>query len=260
MTEPCPSQFVDLAARLADAAGEVARRYFRRRFEIETKSDSSPVTTADREAETTMRALIEREQPTHGILGEEFADARAGAEYLWILDPIDGTKAFASGLPVFAILIGLLHRGRPVLGVIDQPILGERWIGAAGRATTLNGHEVQARRSGDLSLASLHATSPEMFRHGDDMARFERLRDAVRFWHYGAESYAYGLLAAGHLELVVEATMKVHDYLPLVAVVEGAGGVISDWQGRPLGLESDGHVLAAANPDLHRAALSLLGG
>jgi inositol-phosphate phosphatase/L-galactose 1-phosphate phosphatase/histidinol-phosphatase len=207
-----------------------------------------------------MREIIAGAAPDHGILGEELDDLRTGATYVWVLDPIDGTKAFAAGLPVFCTLIGLLRDGQPILGVIDQPVLGERWVGAAGRGTTLNGRPAKTRSGGDLSTASLHATSPEMFRDGDDMAGFERLKRAVRYWHYGGEAYTYGLLAAGQLEIVCEATMKIYDYLPLVAVVEGAGGVITDWRGAPLGLDSDGRVLAACSPQLHATALALLAG
>ncbi len=145
MSDACPPAFIDLAGRLADAAGVVARRYFRQPVDVEAKADQSPVTVADREAEAVMRELIEAEFPDHGIAGEEHGDVRTDAEYVWHLDPIDGTRSFISGKPVFGILVGLAHHGRPLLGVIDQPVNGERWLGAAGRPTTLNGQPVSVR-------------------------------------------------------------------------------------------------------------------
>jgi inositol-phosphate phosphatase/L-galactose 1-phosphate phosphatase/histidinol-phosphatase len=260
MTDACAEEFIELANRMADAAGDISRRYFRQDFEVEVKSDSSPVTTADREAELAMRELIEAAQPGHGIVGEEFDPVGPDAEYLWVLDPIDGTKAFACGIPVFTNMIALLRAGEPILGVINQPVLGERWVGAAGRPTTLNGDAVSVRPASRLGDVALHATSPGMFEAGDDMAAYERLAAACWYRRFGADCYAYGLLASGHVALVAEAQMKIHDYLPPVRIVEGAGGVITDWQGQPLGLDSSGHVLAAASAELHAAALALLAG
>jgi histidinol phosphatase-like enzyme (inositol monophosphatase family) len=258
---PCPEVFVTLAERLADAAGEIARAYFRQTIEIERKDDESPVTVADREAEAAMRALIAESFPGHGVVGEEYGSLRAEAEYVWVLDPIDGTKRFISGHVQFGTLIALLHEGAPLLGAIDMPAMGERWIGATGRPTThrdLGGiREARVRPCADLTEATLFATSPHMF-PGADFEAFERVRTRVRQPMYGGECYAYGLLASGFVDLVIEATMGAYDYLPLVAVVEGAGGVITDWAGRPLRLESDGRVLAAGDPRAHAAAMALL--
>ena len=260
MTEPCPAAFVELAGRLADAAGGIARRYFRSGIAADSKADASPVTVADREAEAAMRAMIEAAYPDHGIWGEEYGVVRGDAPYLWVLDPIDGTKAFMTGLAVFGTLIALAHRDRPILGVIDQPVLRERWLGAAGRGASFNGTPIRTASETSLAQTALYATHPDMFIHGDDPARFARLAAAVRFTRFGAECYGYGLLASGHAGLCVDATMKPHDYMALIPVVEGAGGVVTDWAGRPLGMGSDGHVLAAANPALHAAALKALAG
>jgi histidinol phosphatase-like enzyme (inositol monophosphatase family) len=258
---PCPVEFLTLAERLADAAGEIARKYFRQVIEIERKGDESPVTIADREAEAAMRRLIAERFPDHGVVGEEGAAVRAEAEYVWVLDPIDGTKRFISGHVQFGALIGLLHDGAPVLGVIDMPALGERWIGAAGCPTTHRDRDgtrpARARACAELGEATLFATSPHMF-PGADFEAFERVRKRVKLPLYGSECYAYGLLASGYVDLVIEATMGAYDYLPLVAVVEGAGGTITDWAGRPLGLESDGRVLAAGDGRAHSAAMALL--
>ncbi len=246
-----------LAERLADAARPIALTYFRGDLDIEAKADMTPVTVADREAEAAMRALIEDAFPDHGIFGEEFGTVRPDAEHLWVLDPIDGTKSFVTGKPLFGTLIALLHRGRPVVGVIDAPALGERWVGAAGRATTFNGRPVRARPCTDLARAWLYATSPHMF-EPDDVAAFERLRRRAHQAVYGADCYAYGLLAAGFVDLVAEAGMQPYDYCALVPVVEGAGGVITDWRGGPLTIGSDGRVLAAGDAAVHAAALQAL--
>ena len=259
MTQVCLEPFIDLAERLADASGAIVRRYFRTTLEVEDKPDKSPVTVADREAETAIRKLIEEAFPDHGIVGEEYGAVRADAKYVWVLDPIDGTKSFITGKPLFGTLIGLLHEGAAVLGLIDQPVLGERWLGARGRPTTLNGRPVHVRPCGELGRAALYATSPHMF-EGADKQAFARVRDAVKLPLYGADCYAYGLLACGFADLVVEASLAAYDYCGVVAVIEGAGGVITDWTGAPLGLGSDGRVVAAGDRRSHERALELLAG
>jgi len=260
MTEPVAAVHLALAESLADAARAVIRRYFRRPLAVEDKSDLSPVTIADRESEAAMRRLIEERFPEHGILGEEHGSLRADAEHLWVLDPIDGTKSFISGIPLFGTLIALLHRGRPVLGVIDQPILAERWIGAAGRPTTLNGARVETRRCAALAAATLFSTAPESMFAGADAVGFARLRGAVKLTRTGADCYAYAQLASGFVDLVVEAQMKPYDYCALVPVIAGAGGVITDWRGEALGLQSDGRVFACGDPARATEARALLAG
>ena len=259
MTPPaCSEATIALAHRLADAAGQVIRGYFRTPVAVDDKADASPVTVADRESEAAMRKLINAEQPSHGILGEEWGPENTDAEWVWVLDPVDGTKAFITGKPSFGTLIALLHHGVPVLGIIDQPILGERWLGVAGRPTTLNGKPITTRDCPDLKLAALYATAPEMFVEEGDIKAFETLRRQVKLPRYGADCYAYGLLAAGFVDLVVEASLQPYDYLSMVAVIEGAGGVITDWQGGKLGLGSDGRVVAAGDARAHQAALEVL--
>jgi inositol-phosphate phosphatase/L-galactose 1-phosphate phosphatase/histidinol-phosphatase len=251
--------FLTFAHRFADAAGEVIRPYFRRPLAIRDKADLSPVTAADREAEEVMRALIERHFPEHGILGEEFGSVREDAEFVWVLDPIDGTKSFISGVPLFGTLIALTRAGRPILGVIDQPISRERWAGASGRPTTLNGASIRSRACPMLAAATLFATTPDMFR-GQDAASFARVSADVKLTRFGADCYAYGLLAAGFVDLVLEASLKPYDFCAMVPVVEGAGGVATDWQGDRLHLASDGRILVAGDRRAHDAALALLGG
>ncbi len=248
---------IALAQRLADAAGQAIRPYFRARYEIETKADASPVTQADRAAEAAMRAILAAERPGDGIVGEEFGNERAEAERVWVLDPIDGTRSFIAGRPIFGTLIALIEGDAPVLGVIDQPISGERWAGATGQPTTLGGKPVRTRACAALDRAHLATTGPGLFAP-PERARFERLAAASRDVLWGGDCYNYGLLAAGHLDLVVESGLKLFDFAALVPIVEGAGGAMRDWQGRPLGRDSAGDVIAAGDPGLLEAVVQTL--
>jgi inositol-phosphate phosphatase/L-galactose 1-phosphate phosphatase/histidinol-phosphatase len=252
-------QFLGLAIELADAAGEAIRPYFRRPITVDDKPDLSPVTIADRAAERAMRRLITERFPAHGIIGEEFGGEREAADFVWVLDPIDGTKSFISGVPLFGTLIALAHEGRPILGIIDQPILRERWIGAAGRATTFNGNPVRTRPCAALAAATVFSTSPDMF-VGADVAAHAKIAAAAKLVRYGADCYAYGLVALGFVDLVVEASNKPYDFCAMPPIVEGAGGIASDWQGAPLTLASDGRVLVAGDRRAHEQALALLAG
>ena len=251
-------EYLTLALRLADAAGEVIRPYFRQLLTVEDKPDLSPVTAADRAAEQAMRSLIEDRFPGHGIIGEEFGRLRENAELVWVLDPIDGTKSFISGVPLFGTLIALARHKRPILGIIDQPVSRERWVGAAGRPTTLNGAVVHCRECAALDGATLFATTPDMFKEAD-AAAFARASRAAKLTRFGADCYAYGLLASGFIDLVLEASLKPYDFCAMVPIVEGAAGVATDWLGRALDLDSDGRVLVAGDRRTHRAALELLG-
>jgi inositol-phosphate phosphatase/L-galactose 1-phosphate phosphatase/histidinol-phosphatase len=259
---PVDSSLIALAERLVDASGPVARRYFRTPLAIDDKHDDSPVTRADREAEAAMRAILEATRPGDGILGEEHGAVRTDAEYVWVLDPIDGTRAFINGLPVFGTLVALTRHGAPILGVIDMPALGDRWVGAHGHPTRFesagNGAgRATARRCAGLAAARLCSTTPAMFTD-TERATFDRLTAAVRDTRYGTDCIAYGLIASGHTDLVVEAGMQPYDYLAQVPIIEGAGGVITDWRGAPLTLASDGRVVAAGDARVHAAALALL--
>jgi len=254
-----PDAFLAFALSLADAAGDVIRPYFREPLAIRDKADLTPVTAADRVAEETMRALIEERFPEHGILGEEFGRVREDAEFVWSLDPIDGTKSFISGVPLFGTLIALTRGGRSILGVIDQPILRERWVGAVGRPTTLNGAAIRCRACPVLAAATLFATTPDMFK-GEDAASFARVSDKVKLTRFGADCYAYGLVATGFVDLVLEASLEPYDFCAMVPIVEGAGGVATDWRGANLDLASDGRILVAGDRRAHEAVLALLGG
>ena len=252
-------ELAHFAHRLADLAAVVQRRYFRQPVAVDTKADQSPVTIADREAEARMRDLIRSVYPAHGILGEEHGADALDAELVWVLDPIDGTKSFIAGRPLFGTLVGLLEAGRPVLGIIDQSILHERWVGVSGRQTTLNGAPVGARPCAGLADAVLMTTSPLQF-HGDDRRAFDRLTDAVRQASFGGDCYAYALVATGFVDLVVEAGLKPYDFAAIIPVIEGAGGQLTDWEGGALGLGSDGRVIASGDARTHEAARRLLAG
>ena len=240
---------IALAHRLADAAGAAIRPFWRGQIGLEAKGDATPVTLADRAAEEAMRRILLAECPRDGIEGEEFGSEREGAARRWVLDPIDGTTSFVAGRPIFGTLVALLRDGFPVLGVIDQPILGERWVGASGRPTTFNGKPARTRACRELADALLASTSPSLF--GDhDAEHFMALAGqcAHRRMIWGGDCYNYALLASGHIDLVCEAGLKLHDFAALVPVVEGAGGTMADWNGDPLHAGSEGHVIALGDP------------
>ena len=245
---------------LADRARPASLAHFRSpALDIETKDDLSPVTRADRETEAVMRALIAERFPDHGIFGEEIGQTEVGREFVWVLDPIDGTRAFVCGSPMWGTLIALAWRGWPVLGVIDAPAMGERWVGCVGLPTTHDGHACRTRALPSLDRARLFTSTPDLFQ-GEDRTRFDALRAQVADRRFGGDCYSYGLLASGWIDLVVDPGMKPYDYMALVPVVEGAGGRITDRRGRPLTLDSDGWVLAAGDATGHDAAVAALGG
>lgn len=245
------------AEQLADLARPLALAHFRTPLGIEWKADLSPVTVADRAVERALRAAIAARYPAHGILGEEEAAVGIDRDVVWVVDPIDGTKSFVTGLPLFGTLIAAVVGGRPRVGVIEVPALGERWIGVAGGGTCLNGAPCRTSAVERLADARLFATSPDMFSPAEEIA-FAALTDKVGLRRFGGDCYAYGLLASGHADLVVEASLKPYDFMALVPVVEEAGGVVTDWRGAPLSITSGGRVLAAANAALHARALEIL--
>ncbi|MBI1274227.1 MAG: histidinol phosphate phosphatase [Alphaproteobacteria bacterium] len=256
-----PDEFPALAARLADAAGAVIRPYFRALPGIDFKSDSSPVTLADREAESAMRDILRTARPGDGVWGEEHGAENMDAEWVWTLDPVDGTRAFTAGKPLFGTLIGLMHQAAPVYGVLDQPIMNERWEGGIGRPAQLNGKPARARACASLGHAYLNTTTPDMFSPGEWRA-FKALSAKTRDTLYGGDCYAYGLLASGHIDLVAEADLKLHDYAALAPIVDAAGGIMTDWQGRALNRDSavsgSACVLASGDRALHAGAVELL--
>lgn len=238
-----------LAQRLADAARAAIMPHFRSGMTSERKGDATPVTLADRAAEAAMRAILKAEVPDDAVHGEEYGATTGNSGRTWVLDPIDGTTAFLAGRPIFGTLIALVVEGWPVLGVIDQPVLKERWLGVTGQPTTLNGQPVRTRPCRDLADAALATTGPHYFdQHDGDHFMALAAKTDHRRMVMGGDCYNYAMLASGHLDVVCEANLKLHDWAALVPVVEGAGGTMADWNGDPLHAASSGHVLALGDP------------
>ncbi|MEM7543865.1 MAG: histidinol-phosphatase [Pseudomonadota bacterium] len=244
---------------LADAARNIVSQYFRRTYSIDSKSDQTPVTVADREIEARMREMIAAQFPDHGIFGEEFGKTQADAHHVWVLDPIDGTRSFITGMPVFGTLISLLENRQPVFGMIEMPALGERWWGGVEIGARCNNERVVVSGCESIEDCRLATTSPGMF-DAEQQKAVERVVDRTVNFRYGGDCYNYATLASGYLDLVIEADLKPYDFCALVPVVESAGGVITDWQGARLTLESTGEVIAAATPELHAQAVEILTG
>ncbi len=250
-------ELLHFAQRQADVAGVIIKRHYRAPQHVNMKADHSPVTMADRAVEEALREAIEKDFPDHGIIGEEFGSVRADADYVWVLDPIDGTRSFMAGKPTFGTLIALLHKAVPVLGLIDQCIVQDRWLGAQGYATTHNGVATKTRACQALSQASIATTGPSYFKPVELQA-YERVRAACATSLWGGDCYNYGLLASGHIDVVIESGLKLHDFAALVPVINGAGGRMCDWQGLPLTQHSCGQVLAIGDAGIFRSVRSLL--
>ena len=255
--------FSAFIGRLATSSGETILPFFRTSLSIDNKSathDFDPVTEADRAAEAVMRRLIKANFPQHGIVGEEFGNEREDADYVWVLDPIDGTKSFIAGFPIWGTLIALLHKGVPVFGMMHQPFIGERFYGdngSAGYKGPSGERRLAARRCASLKEAVSYTTSPLLMNEAD-RATFGRIEKAVRLSRYGGDCYSYCKLAAGHLDLVVETELKPYDIAALIPIINGAGGVVTNWEGQPA--QNGGRIIAAGDPRVHEAALKLLNG
>lgn len=258
-----PSDLTDLevAEEMADAARAAILPFFRQ-ADLKTSNKLSdgfdPVTEADRAAEQAMRAVLARHRPTDGILGEEFGQIDGSSGRMWVLDPIDGTRGFVSGTPTWGVLIALSTQDGPVMGVVDQPYIGERFMGGPGIAQVsgpLGTQPLKTRSTLELDQAVLFTTFPEVGTP-NDRAGFEAVSEQVQLTRYGMDCYAYALLAAGQADLVIEAGLNAYDIQAPIAVIEAAGGIVTDWQGGPA--HRGGRALAAANPELHAAALDIL--
>ncbi len=249
-------EFTELANRMADIAGEIVKKYYRTDFNVELKSDKSPVTVADKAIEQALRDVLELARPDDGIIGEEYGEKPSKNGLTWVIDPIDGTKSFMIGRPTFGTLIALCEEDTPKLGIIDQPILKERWVGIDGQQTTMNGNPVKTRDCKTLDNAAIGATTPMMF---DKISNFGRAyeifeQDASKqpaskmVW--GGDCYMYGLIASGYMDVAFEENLSPYDFAALVPIIKGAGGHISDWRGDPLTLKSKGQVIAIGDPEL----------
>ena len=251
-----PDEITQFILDALTTASQISLHYFRRPVSVEIKPDDSPVTIADSEIEAAIRDLISKNFPKHAVYGEEQGQA-SGQGGTWIIDPIDGTKSFLLGNPLFGSLIGFVKDGVVRAGGLAMPALNEIWLADRNGQTTMNGIICQVSDCQNLSEASLLTSSPDFFNRDEHYA-FEALSKKVRYRRYGGDCYTYAMLAGGWADLVVESNLYPFDYLPLVPIVEQAGGVISDWQGNPLGLPSGAQVIAAATPQLHEAALEIL--
>ena len=252
---------VEFFRRIAAAAAAKTLPRFRRFGDVANKLEGGfdPVTEADREAEQAVRALIRAEYPGHGILGEEFGSENASSDHVWVIDPIDGTRSFISGIPLWGTLVGLTRRGNAVAGMMAQPFIGELFYAAGGEAWYEGPHgarqRLSARKTVALSEATLCTTTPALFQ-GDRRVAYDRLEKAVRLARYGTDCYAYVMLAAGNVDLVVEVGLQPYDIVALIPIIEAAGGVVTEWSGGPA--EDGGGIVAAATPELHAAAMDAL--
>ena len=258
MNQTCPAEFVAFAHHLGDIACDILRTRASLPPQVEIKGDGSPVTDTDKAVEQAVRAEILRAYPTHGIHGEEFPPVRLDAEYVWVIDPLDGTKEYVQGLPLFGFLLGLMQGEETIIGLAEQPLLRHRWLGATGHGTTRGSAQLHTRSCRSLAEAVVSTMGYDTFAraHHD---RLSRLRLNHRKTVIADSFYVFGLLAEGRVDLIASDGFALHDYAALDAIVRNAGGTVTDWAGKPLGRHSNGTVLAAATAELHAEALVLLG-
>ena len=255
-------EIINFANHLADISGEVIKKYFRQNFGEIKKDDQSPVTLADKGAELVMREAIAKRFPDHGIIGEEFGNINPKAKYQWVLDPIDGTVSFVMGRPIFGTLIALCVDGKPILGIINQPISSERWLGIVDNEATFNGKKTKTRNCQNLSEAILCTTSPFFFQ-GEDLAMFNKISSQTKYPSqggviYGGDCYLFGLLVLGQIDIIIERGLKNFDFMALVPIIKSAGGVITNWNGEELNIDSDGKILACGDATLHKKILEII--
>ena len=250
-------EYLEFANKLADAASVTSMQYFRTSLDIENKSDESPVTIADRNTELKIRSMIEKEYPNHGILGEEYNSINPDAEFIWVIDPIDGTRSFIAGHRDFGNLISLTQNKKPIIGIINCPAHNERWIGVKNQNTIINQNTAKTSSVKKIEDAYLF-TSGLYFDEPHIRSAVDKITSKVRYFRYGGDCYMYGMLASGLIDIVIEDTLKVHDYMALVNVIEGAGGKITDKFGNEITTDSQGSVVASANEKLHSELISLI--
>jgi len=258
MQDPSPKELLSAAIEISAAAAAIPLRYFRSGVTVEDKADESPVTIADRETEADITCAILERFPSHGIFGEEYGRQDGTSPYTWIIDPIDGTKSFITGSPLFGMLLGVLRDGQPEAGLIRMPALGECFSGHRGGTAMMNGKPIRCRAAPPLAGARLYLNEANLLMEAEP-ERFARLCAAAKLRRFANDCYSFALLAMGQIDAVVDFDLKPYDYMPIVPVVQAAGGIITDWQGRALGLHSAGTVVASGDAALHAALLGLLG-
>lgn len=256
-TLPFPENIQATALQAVDAARVHTLKHYRCPLDVLHKADASPVTVADRAAEASMRAVIERDFPSHGIYGEEFGVTRPEAEHVWVIDPIDGTRSYITACPLWGTLVAHAIAGVPVLGVIDLPVLNERWVAAKGQGARRDGVPVHVSECRSLAQARIQMTSPDAF-DAHEWELVDRISRRAQVRRFGGDCHLFAQLAAGHVDVAIESGLQPYDYMALVSVVTEAGGCISDWAGQPLRLQSCGQLVASATPALHEELLTLL--
>ncbi|MCP3690534.1 MAG: inositol monophosphatase [Gammaproteobacteria bacterium] len=251
------TEFLQAALEITEQASRIPRKYFRAEFDIEHKLDKSPVTIADQETEQFIRKALKSRFPHHSIFGEEFGRETSSSEYEWVIDPIDGTRAFVSGMPLYGMLLALLKNDQPQFGIVRMPELNEVYVGDGKTATLNQSQLLQCSKATTLDNAIVYINEGEKINR-QNPALFTRLCTNGRVMRLGYDCYPHALLAAGQVDLVIDYGLKPYDYFSLIPLIEGAGGLITDWQGQSLTMQSGGEVLSAATPDLHKQALALL--
>ena len=251
------NEFVNFANLLADLASRTSMQYFRKKIEVENKEDESPVTIADKEIEQIIRDKIKKNFPNHGILGEEYENENLDSEFIWVIDPIDGPRSFIAGHKDFGNLISLLHKNKPIVGIINCPAHNDRWLGIKNTKTTCNGKIVST--SGINKIENSYLFTSGIYFHEPFFRKgFETVKEKVKYFKLGGDCYMYGMLSSGLIDIVFEDTLKAHDYMALVNVVEGAGGKITDKYGKPVSLKSDGSVIASSSTNLHEEIINII--
>jgi inositol-phosphate phosphatase / L-galactose 1-phosphate phosphatase / histidinol-phosphatase len=256
-------ELINFSNYLADISATLAKKYFRSQITGEfEKEDNSPVTKADREIEKLIRDEIEKKYPNHGIIGEEFGNKNINADYVWILDPIDGTSSFIIGRPLFGTLISLTFKGKAILGIVNQPINNERWVGIADQGSFFNGAKIQTRKCSELSNAVMCASSSFYFKD-EDSKMFEELCTLTKYQKlggviYGGDCYSYASLASGFIDIVMDPGLQVYDYAALQPIISEAGGVVTDWQGNDPNLQSNVKLIACGDKKLHEKIIKLI--
>ena len=249
-------EFLEFAIKLCDESEKIINQYFRTKLIVDNKEDQSPVTIADKNTELKIRELIKFQYPNHGIVGEEYEVTNLDSEFLWVIDPIDGTRSFIAGHKDFGTLIALLHNKKPILGIINCPAHKEKWIGINGKKTTLNGNEVNT--SNIKILEESYACTTGLFFENEHFKKgFDRITKKTKYFRFGGDCYMYGMVASGLIDIVIEDTLKIHDYMALIPVIEGAGGKITDKYGKSIDFNSDGSVVATGNEILHQQVINL---
>ena len=250
-------EYISFANFLANESAKITMKYFRKNIDIENKKDDSPVTIADKESELKIRELIEKEYSNHGILAEEFESKNLESDFLWVIDPIDGTRSYIAGHKDFGTLIALLYKKNPIIGIIDCPAHKERWIGVDNLISTLNSNKIQTSKKNNIEDCYV-ITSGLYFDNKEFKAGFERVSKKAKYWKLGGDCYMYGMLASGLIDIVIEDTLKAHDYMALIPVINGSGGVVSDRFGKKITLESDGSFVASCSKNVHDQVIELL--